>query len=161
MPRSTAQPQRHHPFEINSFSILDLSKLFIYIPVWLFDFDANLVLSIVNSFSKSILFILREKIADYLSLFTYKQIISVWDKDKYDKERKYLINVNKEIAELRIKKDVIEKEDEKEDETTSSESNSGSSLGSSSGSSSGSVSNTTPTAPAQTTLVSLKLQKQT
>ncbi|MBQ4052123.1 MAG: hypothetical protein IJD09_00520 [Clostridia bacterium] len=59
--------------------------------------------------------ILREKISDYLSLFSYNQIISVWDKDVYDKERKYLIRVNKEIAELRIKKDVIEKEDEREE----------------------------------------------
>lgn len=59
--------------------------------------------------------ILREKIADYLSLFSYKQIISAWDKEEYNKEREYLIKVNKEIAELRIKKDVIETEREREE----------------------------------------------
>lgn len=58
--------------------------------------------------------ILREKISDYLSLFSYSEIISAWDKAEYDKERKFLVKVNKEIAELRIKKDVIEKDTEKE-----------------------------------------------
>ncbi len=58
--------------------------------------------------------ILRERISDYLSVFSYKQIISVWNKKEYDREREYLIKVNKEIAELRIKKDVIEDEEEQE-----------------------------------------------
>lgn len=55
--------------------------------------------------------ILRERISDYLSIFSYKQITSVWGKEKYEKERKYLIDINGKIADLRINKDIANKEE--------------------------------------------------
>lgn len=52
--------------------------------------------------------ILREKISDYLSLFNCKQILGEWK--EYEEERKYLIKVNDTIAQMRIKKDVLKKD---------------------------------------------------
>lgn len=57
--------------------------------------------------------ILREKISEYLSLFTYSEIVSVWGKKEYDEKRKYLIRVNKVIADLRIEKDVVETKEQR------------------------------------------------
>lgn len=55
--------------------------------------------------------ILRERISDYLSIFSHSQISSVWGEEKYKKERDFLIDVNETIANLRIEKDVIDKKD--------------------------------------------------
>lgn len=46
--------------------------------------------------------VLRERISDYLSPFNYKQILSVWQ--EYEEERKFLVEANRDIAKLRIKK---------------------------------------------------------
>lgn len=53
----------------------------------------------INDCADILSIILREKIAAYLSEFSYKEIVSVWT--NYPKERKFLIRVDEKISELR------------------------------------------------------------
>lgn len=53
----------------------------------------------INDCADILSIILREKIAAYLSEFSYKEIVSVWP--DYPSERKYIIRVDEKISKLR------------------------------------------------------------